>query len=119
MVEVNAKKQEFTIKVQGDYSELVLTQAALIDLMKCYNFTDFGNSAGKTFYYALNLLEASLPDEDQQGRGYITTGKHVELPENLTARQTVFLSQALQMIENPEDLKQKNAVYEALKSVEK
>ena len=69
MVQIDSKTREIKITVSGDISDLTGMQAALMELMQHYNFTDFGNGAATTFYHTLNLLQALTPDEDQQQKG--------------------------------------------------
>jgi hypothetical protein len=49
MLEVNKKEGEIKITIPGDISDLVCMQNALSDLMKHFNFKDFGNGADATF----------------------------------------------------------------------
>jgi hypothetical protein len=37
--------------------------------MQNFNFNDSGNDAKSTFFYALQLLQAITPDEEQQQNG--------------------------------------------------
>ena len=69
MVQVDKKNRALTITFEGDTEDLTQMQDALIDLMKCYNFKDFGEGSGSTFFFALNLLKAMLPDDKQQIKG--------------------------------------------------
>lgn len=121
MVLINNETRELTIKVDGDTGDLVGLQNALIDLMQCYNFDVFGNGAGSSFFYALKLLQSSLPDEDQQHKGFITESNYLLIPKGITEKQTEQLKSAMFEVTNPGALKnlQKNPIIEALRNIEK
>jgi hypothetical protein len=67
---VTSKEREIRITVDGDASNLVGMQQALIELMQHYNFKDFGSDAGDTMHYGMELLSALMPSEDQQVKGF-------------------------------------------------
>ena len=121
MVKINKNSREIIIKVDGDSGELVLMQNALIDMMQSYNFKDFGNGADTTFFYALKLLQASLPDFDQQQKGFINELDYMCIPEGITEKQKDQLRSAMLEISSPGALKnpQKNPITEALRSIDK
>ena len=120
MVQVNNKNNEITIKVSGDTSDLVQMQRALIDLLQHYDFKGFGRMADETYYYSLELLEALLPDYDQQHRGIIRDEQYLELPSTISPLQARAIREAVKMIHNPElqTRPDRNPVHEALKSLE-
>jgi len=119
MVQVNTKTREISIITDGDSSDVVQMQRALIDLLQHYNFTEFGNGAGETFYFGLSLLESLLPDFDQQHRGLISEANYLELPESLNPKQVEAIREALFMVNHPESKvrAETNPVHEAIKSI--
>ena len=118
MVRVNKEKREITIITDGDSSDVVQMQRALINLMQCYNFTDYGNGAGETFYFGLSLLESLLPDYDQQHRGFTSEADYLELPENMNPQQRQSLKDALFTIRTGTKVRaEKNNVLKALQSI--
>lgn len=119
MVQVNTKKREISIITDGNSSDVVQMQRALIDLLQHYNFEDFGNAAEGTFYYALSLLENLLPDYDQQHRDLISEANYLELPESLNPKQVEAIREALLMVNHPETKvrAEPNPVHEAIKSI--
>lgn len=118
MVQFNAKKQEVTIVVNGDVSNLQEMQTALIDLLRNYRFSELGQSASNTFYFGLNLLESMLPDFEQQRRGLISDADYLEMPENMNQQQREKLKQALYMLGGgKKSSSEKNQVFEALQTL--
>ena len=114
MVEYNKQQQKITITMNGDASMLVNTQIALIQLMKNFNFS---NADGEgIFYWALNLLESMLPEEEQQERA-IVDGKYIQLPKNVTETQIVKIGEAFRLFENEPTINSTNPVFQALKKV--
>lgn len=75
MVQVNDKKQEITITIQGGVDELRHMQNSIINLMKYYNFEEYGMQAGDTFHFANNLLDAMMPEPAQLKTGVETKEK--------------------------------------------
>jgi hypothetical protein len=65
MVHINKKERMITIQLDGDPEELGMIQASLIDILRNYNYEEGGKHTQPTFFYILNLLEATLPDFDQ------------------------------------------------------
>ncbi len=102
MVQVSNENNEITIKLKGDAETLVDTQKALIDLMRCFNYESFGSSTTDIMPFALDMLEALLPDTEQQQRGLINKANYLELPENINNNQRQTLKEALKQIEHPE-----------------
>jgi hypothetical protein len=121
MVQIDNKKREIKIAFFGDVSDLTNMQTALMELMRHYNFKDFGNGADETFYFALNLLQALTPDTDQQENGLINKSDFMLIPEGITEKQKEQLRYAMLEVSNPGALKnpQKNPIIEALRNIEK
>jgi len=62
MVHVNSEKQEITITMPGDNSDVIALQHGLIDLLQGY---DFNNQVSQSaFYSTLEMLRATLPTQD-------------------------------------------------------
>lgn len=114
MVELNKQQQEIKITMRGDASTLVNTQIALIQLMKNFNFS--GDNGAGPFYWALNLLEEILPEEEQQERA-LEDGKYIRLPGGITERQRVRIREAFDLIEDEPAASSTNPVFQALKKV--
>ena len=121
MVNVNKQDGNITVKIQGDSSDLYMMQKSLIRLLQCFNFDDFGNSSGDTFYQGLNLLESLLPNEKQQKRGLISETNYLELPENLNEKQVNHIREAMKILNNPslKTVARKNPVHEAITNLAK
>jgi len=119
MVQVNTKTREISIIADGDSSDVVQMQRALIDLLQHYNFKDFGNGADETFYFGLSLLESLLPDYDQQYRALTSEANYLELPESLNTKQVEAIREALYIVNHPETKvkAETNPVHEAIKSI--
>lgn len=102
MVQLNRNPEQLTVTIDGDTNELVGMQKALIDLMMQYNFKEFGLGAQETFYFTLVLLDALIPDHDQQRKGLISNKNIIELPDNLTPEQIQTIRTQIMKIAKPE-----------------
>lgn len=118
MVEFNKQKEQFTITLGHDVSDIVARQKALINLIKLYPHDE--GYCKETIYYAASLLEEMLPNDEQQYRAFIMSNNSIELPGNITENQKKQLSQAFAAIEHPHiKIKDANKVLEALKAIDK
>lgn len=119
MVQVNSNKNEIHISFDGDSNELVEMQKALIRLMQCFDFENYGNSAGEAFYPALNLLDSLIPEHKQQKRALVSESDYLELPENMSEAQKKSIKDAVFFMKHPEEKTGvKSLVYDALKKID-
>lgn len=115
MVKINDEKRSATIEIEMcESGEIAEMQTAIIDLLSCYNYKDFGNGCAPTVYYATKLLQALLPNEEQQELALGTNRGWLKIPESLSINRRMDLVIAVNMIETGEKDLTDNKVYQAL-----
>jgi len=94
--------ESVTIVIENaDAETLVRFQEAIIELIKNYDFNNYGQIAGETVSNALALLQAISPDNDQQIKAFTDEVNYLPLPGNITQEQTKALREILHGIKYP------------------
>ncbi len=116
MVELDKENLKITVTLSGDSSSLLNMQLSIVRLVQCYNFNDYPPQNGEIFW-AMNLLEEMLLNDDQTERAFSVEERHVKLPKNLTDKQKTGIREALSLIETEPATNSTNLVFQALKKV--
>lgn len=103
MITVNPQNNSVTIVIENaDAETLVNFQEAIIELVKEYNYKDFGGMAGNIVAQALNLLKELTPDIDQQIKAFADDKNYLPLPANITDEQTQAVRSLLMKVKYPD-----------------
>lgn len=115
---INKKDRTITVTMYGDIEELCNRQSALIELLRNYDYENYGNSCSEMVSNCLDLLCELLPDYKTQKRGFETAGEYLVLPNELTENGKELIKEAIYMI-NHKGVKvrnEPNPIYEILKT---
>ncbi len=94
--------EKVTIVIDNaDAETLVRFQEAIIELLKNYDFNNYGQIAGETVSNALTLLQAISPDNDQQIKAFSDEVNYLPLPGNITQEQTKAIREIIHSIKYP------------------
>lgn len=102
MITVNPQNNSVTIVIENaDAETLVNFQEAIIELVKEYNYKDFGGMAGNIVAQALNLLKELTPDINQQMKAFADDEKYLPLPANITDEQMQAVRSLIMKVKYP------------------
>jgi hypothetical protein len=115
MVKINDEKRSATIEVEMcESTEILEMQLAIIDLLSCFNYKDFGSNCDLTVVCALQLLKALLLDADQMELALGTNRGFIKIPENININTRMDLVSAIKMINAGETVPTDNPFCQAL-----
>lgn len=102
MITANPSTQTVTIVLEHtDIENLVNMQSALFELIREYNFKDYGSIAAETVFYATHLLQAITPGLEQQMKAFTDNINYLPLPEQITPEQKQAIHSLLMNVKCP------------------
>jgi hypothetical protein len=118
MVQINQEARNLAIELEGcDAEGLVDIQFAIIELVRNFNWKELQWDMSNTMYHTMNLLEATLLNEQQMKRALIDNN-YLEYPENMSEKQRKLIDAALFEIRTGNIVQGRNPITKILMDLE-
>jgi hypothetical protein len=118
MVQINQEDRNLAIELECcDAEGLVDIQRSIIELVRNFNWKDLQWDISNTMYYTMNLLEATLLNEQQMKRALVDNN-YLEYPKNMSEKQRKLIDAALFEIRTGNIVQGRNPITKVLLDLE-